>query len=193
MKHALFPLNTVLFPGSILPLKIFEQRYLNLVKDCMKQQTGFVVVLISEGKEVGSTPQIYCTGCYVEIIDWEPLENGLLGISIQAKYRARLSNSSVRDDGLLLAEVSTLDSTLDNNPDMPEAYKPLTDTLRQLLNHPFAERYKDNVDFNNTADICYRLGELLPISNKEKQLLLESETTEQMLDQLALHINALQK
>lgn len=193
MKHALFPLNTVLFPGSILPLKIFEQRYLNLVKDCMKQQTGFVVVLISEGKEVGSTPQIYCTGCYVEIIDWEPLENGLLGISIQAKYRARLSNSSVRDDGLLLAEASTLDSTLDNNPAMPEAFKPLTDTLRQLLNHPFAERYKDNVDFNNTADICYRLGELLPISNKEKQLLLESETTEQMLDQLALHINALQK
>lgn len=193
MKHALFPLNTVLFPGSILPLKIFEQRYLNLVKDCMKQQTGFVVVLISEGKEVGSTPQIYCTGCYVEIIDWEPLENGLLGISIQAKYRAHLSNSSVRDDGLLLAEVSTLDSTLDNNPAMPEAYKPLTDTLRQLLNHPFAEKYKDKVDFNNTADICYRLGELLPISNKEKQLLLESETTEQMLDQLALHINALQK
>lgn len=193
MKHALFPLNTVLFPGSILPLQIFEQRYLNLVTDCMKQQTGFVAVLISEGKEVGATPQIYCTGCYVEIIDWEALENGLLGISVQAKYRARLSNSSVRDDGLLLAEVSPLDSTLDNDPVLPEAFKPLSDTLRQLLNHPFAERYKGKLDFNNTADICYRLGELLPISNKEKQLLLETETTEQMLDQLALHINALQR
>lgn len=193
MKHALFPLNTVLFPGSILPLQIFEQRYLNLVTDCMKQQTGFVAVLISEGKEVGATPQIYCTGCYVEIIDWEALENGLLGISVQAKYRARLSNSSVRDDGLLLAEVSPLDSTLDNDPALPEAFKPLSDTLRQLLNHPFAERYKGKLDFNNTADICYRLGELLPISNKEKQLLLETETTEQMLDQLALHINALQR
>jgi Lon protease-like protein len=193
MKYALFPLNTVLFPGSILPLQIFEQRYLNLVTDCMKQQTGFVVVLISEGKEVGATPQIYCTGCYVEIIDWEALENGLLGISVQAKYRARLSNSSVRDDGLLLAEVSPLDSTLDNDPVLPEAFKALSDTLRQLLNHPFAERYKGKVDFNNTADICYRLGELLPISNKEKQLLLETETTEQMLDQLALHINALQR
>ena len=192
MKHALFPLNTVLFPGSVLPLQIFEQRYLSLVKDCMKQETGFVVVLISEGKEVGTTPLIYCTGCYVEIIDWEPLENGLLGISVLAKYRARLSNSSVRDDGLLLAEASPLDSTLDNNPVLPDAFKPLSDTLKQLLNHPFAERYKDKVDFNNTADICYRLGELLPISNKEKQLLLETETTEQMLDQLALHINALQ-
>jgi Lon protease-like protein len=70
MKHALFPLNTVLFPGSTLPLQIFEQRYLTLIKDCMKQQNGFVTVLISEGKEVRKTPHIYSTGCYVEGIDW---------------------------------------------------------------------------------------------------------------------------
>ena len=193
MKHALFPLNTVLFPGSILPLQIFEQRYLNLVTDCMKQQSGFVIVLISEGKEVGAAPQIYRTGCYVEIIDWESLDNGLLGITIQAKYRAQLSNSSVRDDGLLLAEVSPLRSTLDDDATLPERFKPLSDTLEQLLHHPFADRYRGKVDFDNTADICYRLGELLPISNKEKQLLLETETSEQMLDLLALHINALQQ
>jgi len=192
MKHALFPLNTVIFPGSVLPLKIFEQRYLKLIKDCMKQQHGFVTVLISEGREVGATPQIYRTGCYVEIIDWEPLENGLLGISVQAKHRVSLSHSSVRDDGLLLAEATPIESTLDDNPTMPEVFKPLADTLKELLEHPFAERYKGKVDFNNAADICYRLSELLPISNKQKQLLLETETSEQMLDQLALHINALQ-
>lgn len=192
MKHALFPLNTVLFPGSILPLQIFEQRYLSLIKDCMKQQSGFISVLISDGKEVGSTPQIYCTGCYVEIIDWESLANGLLGISVQAKYRVHLSDSSVRDDGLLFAETSPVKSTLDDSPVLPNAFKPLSDTLKQLLNHPFAKQYEDKVDFGNTADICYRLGELLPISNKEKQLLLETETSEQMLDLLALHINALQ-
>ena len=192
MRHALFPLQTVLFPGSILPLQIFEQRYLTLIKDCMKQQTGFVVVLISEGKEVGKTPQIYCTGCYVEIIDWESLPNGLLGISIQARHRVRLSDSSVRDDGLILAEASPFESTLDENFPLPKVFEPLSETLKQLLNHPFAQRYKGDVDFHNTADICYRLGELLPISNKQKQLLLESETAEQMLDQLALHINALQ-
>jgi len=193
MKHALFPLNTVLFPGSILPLQIFEQRYLKLITDCMKHQTGFIVVLISEGKEVGATPQIYRTGCYVEIIDWESLNNGLLGITIQARYRVLLSNSSVRDDGLLPADASPLHSTLDDNAILPDTFKPLSDTLKQLLQHPFADRYRGKVDFDNSADICYRLGELLPISNKEKQLLLETETTEQMLDQLTLHINALQK
>ena len=193
MKLALFPLNTVLFPGSILPLQIFEQRYLNLIKECMKQQTGFVTVLISEGKEVGGTPQIYRIGCYVDIIDWDALPNGLLGISIQAKHRVRLSNSSVKDDGLLLAEANPIKSTPGDRPPLPEAFKPLSETLKQLLNHPFAAQYKDKVDFNNTADVCYRLSELLPISNKQKQLLLETETTEQMLDQLTLHINALQK
>ncbi len=192
MKHALFPLNTVIFPGSILPLQIFEQRYLSLIKDCMKQQTGFIIVLISEGKEVGATPQIYRTGCYVEIIDWESLDGGLLGINVQARYRVQLSHSSVRDDGLLFAEATPVKSALDDNPAMPEVFKPLADTLKELLAHPFAERYKETVDFNNTTDVCYRLSELLPISNKQKQLLLESETSEQMLDQLALHINALQ-
>ncbi len=192
MKHALFPLHTVIFPGSILPLQIFEQRYLSLIKDCMKQQTGFITVLISEGKEVGTTPQIYSTGCYVDIIDWESLGNGLLGISVQAKYRAHLSHSSVRDDGLLLAEVTAIESTLDDSSSLPDVFKPLSDTLKELLQHPFAERYKNKVDFTNTADICYRLSELLPISNKQKQLLLESETKQQMLDQLTLHINALQ-
>ncbi len=192
MKLALFPLNTVLFPGSTLPLQIFEQRYLSLIKDCMKQQNGFVTVLISEGKEVGGTPQIYHTGCYVEIIDWESLDGGLLGINVQARYRVRLSHSSVRDDGLLLAETTPLKSALDDNPALPEVFKPLADTLKELLAHPFAERYKETVNFNSSTDVCYRLSELLPISNKQKQLLLESETSEQMLDQLALYINALQ-
>lgn len=194
MKNALFPLDTVLFPGSILPLQIFEQRYLSLVKDCLKQQTGFVTVLISEGKEVGAAPQIYCTGCFVEIIDWESLSNGLLGVTVQARYRVRLSDSSVRDDGLLLARATPFESTLDTEDrPIPDAYAPLSETLKQLIEHPFAKHYADEVDFSNCAEVCYRLGELLPINNRQKQSLLETETREQMLDQLAVHINELQR
>ena len=196
MKTAIFPLNTIIFPGGILPLQIFEQRYLSLIKDCMKNETGFVIVLISEGKEVGAAPQIYSVGCYVEIIDWESLPNGLLGISIQAKERVRLSNISVRDDGLLLAETSPLESSLESAPDkqptLPDVFLPLADTLKQLMQHPFAKRYQDSIDYENVADICYRLSELLPISNKEKQSLLETESAQQMLDQLTLHISRLQ-
>ena len=196
MKQAIFPLHTILFPGGILPLQIFEQRYLNLIKDCMKQDTGFVTVLISEGKEVGAAPQIYSTGCYVEITDWESLPNGLLGITIQAKNRVRLSTCSVRDDGLLLAETTAFESTLESiqqeEGTLPEVFKPLADTLKQLMKHPFAERYQEAVDYNNVAEVCFRLSELLPIGNREKQQLLEAETAQQMLDLLTLHINAMQ-
>jgi len=196
MNQALFPLHTILFPGGILPLQIFEQRYLSLIKECMKQETGFVTVLISEGKEVGSAPQIYSTGCYVEITDWESLPNGLLGISIQAKYRVRLSACSVRDDGLLLAEATPFESTLESAQQeggpLPEVFAPLADTLKQLMKHPFAEHYQQAVDYNNVADVCFRLSELLPIGNREKQQLLEAETAQQMLDLLTLHINAMQ-
>jgi Lon protease-like protein len=159
----------------------------------MKQQKGFVIVLISDGKEVATTPQIYCTGCYVDIINWQSLPNGLLGITVQAVYRAQLSNSTVRDDGLLFAEAKSLTSNLDEKHPLPQPFSPLVDTLKQLLSHPFAEQYQDKVDFDNTSDICYRLAELLPISNRQKQLLLESETSEQILDQLVLHIKSLQK
>ena len=93
----------------------------------------------------------------------------------------------------MLAEAAAIESALDNNSPLPKTFAPLSETLQQLLDHPFAQRYKDKVDFNDTTDVCYRLSELLPITNKQKQLLLETETTEQMLDQLVLHINALQK
>ena len=196
MKQALFPLHTILFPGGILPLQIFEQRYLSLIKDCMKQETGFVTVLISEGKEVGAAPQVHSTGCYVEITDWESLPNGLLGVTIQAKYRVRLSRCTVRDDGLLLAETtpfaSTLESAQQDESSLPEVFAPLADTLKQLMEHPFAQHYQQAIDYNNVAEVCFRLSELLPIGNREKQQLLETESAQQMLDLLTLHINAMQ-
>ncbi|HEB82250.1 MAG TPA: ATP-dependent protease [Gammaproteobacteria bacterium] len=191
MKLALFPLNTVLFPGSILPLQIFEQRYLSLITDCMKQETGFVSVLINEGREVGDTPSIYSTGCYVEIVDWDALAGNMLGINIEARHRVHLFASSVRDDGLLLAQAREIPA-LDPGLPLPGYAEPLAGTLKELLKHPFAARYRDRVDFSSATDICYRLGELLPIDNRQKQLLLESESIEQLLDQLAIHINTLQ-
>ncbi|HHO59057.1 MAG TPA: peptidase S16 [Thiotrichales bacterium] len=196
MRYALFPLHTVLFPGSVLPLQIFEQRYIRLVTDCMRKQHGFVTVLISEGKEVGDTPEIYNVGCYVDITDWETLPNGLLGITIEARHRCRLFNLGVKDDGLLMAEAESIDTDTSDEPDtgrLPERYLPLADTLEQLLRHPFAEEQRQRVNFQSARDVCYRLCELLPISNEQKQILLEVPTLDELLDQTSVQIQALQK
>lgn len=195
MRQALFPLHTVLFPGSRLPLQIFEQRYLNLVTACLREEHGFVTVLISEGKEVGDQPKIYNFGCYVEIIDWDTLDNGLLGITIEARHRVRLSHPGVKDDGLLLAKsepVDKIDGTTENFIPLPDKFNHLADTLAQLLQHPHAAQYSAAINFKSASDVCYRLGELLPISNERKQFLLEVPSIEELLAQIHLQIQQLQ-
>ena len=96
----------------------------------------------------------------------------------------------------MLAETSPFESTLESvqqdDSTLPEVFTPLADTLKQLMQHPFAQRYQEVINYNNVADVCFRLSELLPIGNREKQQLLETETAQQMLDLLTLHINAMQ-
>jgi Lon protease-like protein len=183
-RAALFPLNTVLFPGCTLPLKIFEQRYLRLIKSCLRDRHGFVVILIYAGREVGDTPAIYRIGSYVEIIDWTTLENGLFGITIEAKYRVRVSNPCAQDDGLLTGEIEKFPLTepleLDPGGQMPD----LIDTLKQLEQHPYSEKQTGEIDFTSAEDICYKLSQLLPVAPLTKQSLLETNSTSETINRL---------
>jgi hypothetical protein len=176
-RAALFPLKTVLFPGSRLQLQIFEQRYLRLVKTSLRDNHGFVVVLISEGSEVGTAPEIYKTGIYADIVDWETLDNGLLGITIEARYRVRVSNPGAQDDGLL---TGTIQSLMDQNDVTPDAITLLNDlvvTLIALEKHPYIEQQNIRIDYGNASEVCYRLAQLLPVDELVKQSLLEIDET----------------
>lgn len=191
-KHALFPLNTVLFPGGILPLQIFEQRYLQLIKDCMKNNQGFVVVLIGHGKEVADTPEVYRIGTYAEITDWQTLKNSLLGITIEGRYRVKIHDIAVRDDGLVTGNTTELDITESSAVIAAADIDYLTDTLNTLIKHPFAaERYAD-FPCSSINDICHRLSELLPISNQERQSLLEILDIKQQAEKLVSYIHTLE-
>jgi Lon protease-like protein len=79
----LFPLSGVLLPFGRIPLQIFEQRYLDLVRDCMKSGTDFGVVWIRRGEEVAQrgrvAPDLGDYGTCARIVDWDQLPNGLLG------------------------------------------------------------------------------------------------------------------
>ncbi len=189
--HSFFPLDTVLFPGGILPLQIFEQRYLNLIKSCMKNELGFVVVLISSGKEVNDVPEIHRIGTYVKIIDWESLENGLLGITIQGVRRVLLQSTTAKDDGLLVGRVSEVGSYDEQAVVLNNKHDDLVKTLQQLSKHPFvAQRYSD-IDFSCASTVCNRLSELLPIPNLVKQELLEMLDIEHQIEKLQTIINKL--
>lgn len=192
-RSALFPLNSVLFPGCKLPLQIFEQRYLRLIKTCMRDNHGFVVILISVGKEVGDTPETYSIGTYVEIIDWEMLENGLLGITIEAKHRVRVSNPCAQDDGLMTGEIETLPPVDDADMDSNIRIADLVDTLKQLEQHPYIEKQAMEVDYTCTQDVCDKLSQLLPVDPLIKQSLLEINTTAEKIDRLRQLIQQIQQ
>jgi len=189
---ALFPLKTVLFPGNRLQLQIFEQRYLRLVKSSLRDNHGFVVVLISSGSEVGDAPEIYGTGIYADIVDWETLDNGLLGITIEARHRVRVTSPGAQDDGLLTGTIQDLKDLDEETPGAILPLHDLTETLIALENHPYIERQNISVDYSNASEVCYRLAQLLPVDALAKQTLLEIDETARRAERLREMIRQLE-
>lgn len=189
--HAFFPLNTVLFPGGVLPLQIFEQRYLNLVKSCMKNENGFVVVLIDSGKEVSDVPKVYRTGTYAKIIDWQTLDNGLLGISALGIHRVHIQTLTAKDDGLLVGQINEIDSSNDNITLLSDKHEDLIKTLHELSKHPYVKDRYSKIDYSSATEVCNRLSELLPIPNLLKQELLETFNIDHHIEKLQTIISQL--
>ena len=180
-KIALFPLQLVLFPGSQLPLRIFETRYIDLVSECLQSDSGFGICLIQQGSEVGGGALCCPVGCYTKIIDWTQLEDGLLGITIQAERRFRAEHFSERANKLLEAEVEWLE---DDETAVGEEFELLQDTLTRILEHFDVQYDAQEVLMNNASWLGYRLAEFLPLSNEEKQGLLELDSNENRLTRL---------
>jgi uncharacterized protein len=169
---ALFPLGTVLFPDGPLSLRIFETRYIDLVRRCMHEATGFGVVLITEGSEAGSTaPQIVDVGCYATIVDFSQQPDGLLGIEAVGRRRFRIVKRWQAADGLNLATVTWLpDGALVAMPVEFAELVPVLDNVLDQVGGPYAsiERRLDDATW-----VSARLAEILPVPVHYKQHCLE--------------------
>jgi len=105
----IFPLKTVLFPGMLLPLKIFEVRYVDMAKECLKAKSNFGVCLIREGEEVGAPAVPEPVGCLARIADCDVEELGVLKVKAQGLHRFRIVSSEVNKQGLIIGEVERLE------------------------------------------------------------------------------------
>ena len=180
LTSPVFPLNTVLFPGGRVPLKIFEPRYLDMITDCLKQDLGFTISLICEGSEVAppgaKIAEIHPIGTYSKIVDWERLDNGLLGVIVEGERRVKINQPRVRDDNLMIADHDLLvEQPVRDSQDM----RALALLLEELERHPLIERLGTKSDYNDPTAIIWSLCQLLPFSNEQKQILLESDDSEQ--------------
>ena len=167
----LFPLHTVLFPGGPLPLRIFETRYTDMVRRCMRTQEPFGVVMIQEGDEAGVVATTATVGCTARIVDFHTLHDGLLGISCVGERKFRVLRVWRADDGLNMGEVAWL--PVEPELPVPAECERLASTLRRALEE-LAEHYENVArKFDDAAWIGARIAELLPIELADKQALLE--------------------
>jgi uncharacterized protein len=193
----LFPLQLVMFPGGRLDLQIFERRYIDLVTQCMRTETGFGICLLKKGKEtaqVGTQQTIHRIGTYANIIDWDQLPNSLLGITVEGTAKFHIEDCWQADSGVLTANVRFSESDSVGKEAIPvdDEFSALSQLLENLESHPLVEQKNLIIDYDNLWDLGWRLAELIPIENAKKQFLLEMddpweriENIEQLVSELA--------
>lgn len=174
----LFPLSIVMFPGGRFDLQIFERRYIDLIRHCLRSETGFGICLLKRGDETTQEnleQSIYDTGTYAKIIDWNQLENGLLGITVEGQIKFSVSDYWKGDDDIFHANVEFSEAESADSEPIPveNRFDGLSVLLRRLENHPMVEKKKLVVDYDNLWDLGWRLSELIPIKLEERQKLLE--------------------
>jgi len=167
----IFPLQTVLFPGMLLPLKIFEVRYMDMAKDCMRNGTAFGVCLIREGQEVGAPALPENIGTVATLAEFDMEELGILKVVAKGGERFRIATSEVNKQGLIVADVERMDPEADalDAPGLAEC----AEFLRKLVAGIGSERFAQPFLFDNASWVGFRLAEILPLRNDVKQKLLE--------------------
>jgi len=167
----LFPLGVVLFPGGPLPLRIFETRYIDLVRRCMRDGSGFGVVLIRDGAEAGGPAATFDVGTYARIVDFSQQPDGLLGIRATGERRFRIVERRRARDGLNLADIEWLPAECAVG--LPEAFAelgPMVDAILTQAGEPYASIERRPED---AAWVSARLAEILPVPSVHKQHCLE--------------------
>jgi len=167
----LFPLNTVLFPGGPLRLRIFEPRYLDMISRCMRESSDFGVALITEGKEAGGTARTVQIGTTARIVDFERLEDGLLGITARGERKFSINDVSTQSDGLNVADVSFLEP--EAAMEIPEELGILAELLKQAFVQVGAAYAAETPHYESASWVGMRLAEILPLPMPEKQQCLE--------------------
>ena len=188
----LFPLPLVLLPGGQLELRIFEPRYLDLVRDCARQSTGFGISLLFEDGEDGKPAMPAGVGTEACIVDFFTRDDGLLGIRVEGQRRYRVESARARADHLLIGDVDWYP------PDpllaLPAEYGLLATILERIHEHVGGQAGSiDRARYDDASWVGFRLAEAFPLANAERQLLLQIDDPLQRLDQLMHYLPRFQR
>ena len=182
----LFPLRTVLLPGASLGLRIFETRYLDMVRDCGRSGSGFgISLLLSDDDDEGRPPAPATVGTEARIEDFGTAEDGLLTLRVRGARRFRVSKLDVRSNGLVVVDADWLEP--DPDDELRPEHSLLGTILQQVIDQAGGEFSKSPPSrFDDAAWVSWRLTELLPLSDEQRQLLLQENDPHARLDRLLL-------
>lgn len=188
----LFPLSSVLYPGGRMDLRIFERRYLDLVRDCSRTGSGFGICLIVRGHEAGAPAIPAAFGTVARIEDFATLSDGLLGIVVRGERRFHVERTRVRDNGLIVARVTMLDAEPERS--VPPEYALLVTILERLAEQLGGELgAAPKAKYDDAAWVAWRLAELLPLEAEERQQLLQDGDALHRLQLLATWLPRFQR
>ena len=183
MELPLFPLSGIVMPEGLMPLRLFERRYIDMVTGCLRNGTGFGVCLIRDGREAGRPAEPYPLGTQVEIVDFDQGADGLLNIVAKGVREFRLLTYAPNDSQLLIGEVEPREPgpATPMEPDFETLARKLDLILRYVEpDIAYPDRRLDDADW-----VCHRLLELLPLTPPAKFELLQMESNRERLETLA--------
>ena len=172
---AIFPLSLVLFPGGLLPLKIFEQRYIEMTKACLRDDSPFGVCLIRSGHEVGSPADHEPIGCSARIRQWDMPHTGIFHLACLGETAFRVVESRAGKNGLIHGRVEWLSSHGEGID--PEHFNTCRSMLESLAKRAGQDIFAGQAAYEDPEWVSYRLAELLLVDSRGRQALLEERDT----------------
>jgi hypothetical protein len=171
----IFPLNAVLFPGGLLPLRVFEARYMDMTRDCLKRDQPFGVCLIREGSEVGAPAVPEGIGCLAKILEWDMQQQGILNIKTRGVQRFRILERRTGAQGLISADIELIPP--EASAAVPDEFAACARLLEMVVADQGKPIFAEPHSFNDASWVGYRLAEILPVPLAAKQKLLELDDT----------------
>ena len=178
----IFPLGIVVLPGNIQSLQIFEPRYLKMIKDVMRGDNQFVISLLSNSNQDISFKD---KGTLVEIIDFNDLPNGLLGITVKGATRVEISSAEINEDDYHIGQIFPISEPTVDDQALLAKFPELINVLSQLKEHPKVRELPIDINLSSADSVSFHLGGLIPLSPLDKQLLLDAFDAGQRLNILS--------
>ncbi|MCK4742325.1 MAG: LON peptidase substrate-binding domain-containing protein [Sulfuriflexus sp.] len=180
----IFPLHTVFYPGGALPLRIFEPRYLDMIGQCLRDESGLGICLISEGTETGEAAESFEYGTFATISYWQQLPEGILGITVRGQQRFRIISKEITSNQLCIAQVEMLPN--EKSVALPKRFQHFAEMVEEMfiqIGHPYTTLPKH---YDDASWIGYRLAELLPMALVQKQHFLQMTDPIDRLERISI-------